>query len=242
LAVRRYSKRDRNVADLIADFDTSSSFPFPSLSAAASGPSLLDDNQTKFLDSFFDGVSTDHFNYNNNFSDNMANGAGLGPDLDEWLATAMGATTSLGAKGGSIDLLEKGIQHQDALGTLDTVHTCGCGDTCQCIGCAAHPYNDATQEYVRSAYESMNQPPTNGNITSQLTLTDPISALTAHTPSSTTFGNDEEQTPLYASDFVFGDVLVLDGPCGAECECLVCTSHRQPVIPCGGGERMVDQA
>lgn len=39
--------------------------------------------------------------------------------------------------------------------TMDTIHTCTCGDTCQCIGCAAHPYNDATQDYVRSAWASM---------------------------------------------------------------------------------------
>jgi hypothetical protein len=31
-------------------------------------------------------------------------------------------------------------------------HECGCGEGCQCIGCAAHPYNEATQEYVRSAW------------------------------------------------------------------------------------------
>ncbi|RQM06162.1 hypothetical protein DH86_00003395 [Scytalidium sp. 3C] len=37
----------------------------------------------------------------------------------------------------------------------DSIHTCYCGDGCQCIGCAAHPYNDATQDYVRSAYASM---------------------------------------------------------------------------------------
>ena len=147
MTVRRYSKRDRNIADLIADFDTSSSFPFPSLSAAASGPSLLDDNQTKLLNSFFDEILP-IITTTTNFFDNMVNGAELGPDLDEWLRTAMGATASLRARAGSIGLLEKGIQHQDAPGTLDTVHTCGCGDICQCIGCAAHPYNDATHEYV----------------------------------------------------------------------------------------------
>ncbi|KAK1989021.1 hypothetical protein LZ30DRAFT_696791 [Colletotrichum cereale] len=41
------------------------------------------------------------------------------------------------------------------MGTESTSHTCGCGDGCQCVGCAAHPYNDATQDYVRSAYLSM---------------------------------------------------------------------------------------
>lgn len=38
-----------------------------------------------------------------------------------------------------------------------TSHECGCGDNCQCVGCAAHPYNDATQDYVRSAWNSMSE-------------------------------------------------------------------------------------
>ncbi|SZF04779.1 unnamed protein product [Blumeria hordei] len=40
-------------------------------------------------------------------------------------------------------------------GILSTSHKCTCGDNCQCVGCAAHPYNDATQDYVRSAWHSM---------------------------------------------------------------------------------------
>lgn len=36
-----------------------------------------------------------------------------------------------------------------------TSHMCTCGEACQCVGCAAHPYNQATQDYVRSAWESM---------------------------------------------------------------------------------------
>ncbi|KAG6067812.1 hypothetical protein E4U32_002755 [Claviceps aff. humidiphila group G2b] len=38
-----------------------------------------------------------------------------------------------------------------------TSHHCSCGDTCQCVGCAAHPYNEATQDYVRSAWNSMKE-------------------------------------------------------------------------------------
>ena len=34
---------------------------------------------------------------------------------------------------------------------LGTIHECNCGPGCQCIGCIAHPFNDATQEYIRSA-------------------------------------------------------------------------------------------
>ncbi|RFU29821.1 hypothetical protein B7463_g6516, partial [Scytalidium lignicola] len=46
---------------------------------------------------------------------------------------------------------------------LDSFHTCHCGDGCQCIGCAAHPYNEATQNYVRSAYSSMLLEPTSSS-------------------------------------------------------------------------------
>lgn len=40
-------------------------------------------------------------------------------------------------------------------GSAWTSHQCTCGDACQCVGCAAHPYNEATQNYVRSAWSSM---------------------------------------------------------------------------------------
>lgn len=39
--------------------------------------------------------------------------------------------------------------------SIGTSHRCTCGDGCQCVGCAAHPYNEATQNYVRSAWSSM---------------------------------------------------------------------------------------
>jgi hypothetical protein len=141
-------------------------------------------------------------------------------------------------------------------GNMDTVHTCSCGDTCQCIGCAAHPYNDATQDYVRSAWASMSleppselytngQPPptTNGNTPMQPQSVDQVSSPTAHTPSSTTSGTGDEQS-LSASDFFFvnypftgddgcgGDTMSC--PCGDDCQCLGCTIHRQPGMPCGG--------
>ncbi|KAK6087658.1 copper fist DNA binding domain-containing protein [Seiridium cupressi] len=38
----------------------------------------------------------------------------------------------------------------DTIG-LGTIHECNCGPGCECIGCIAHPFNDATQEYIRSA-------------------------------------------------------------------------------------------
>jgi hypothetical protein len=142
-------------------------------------------------------------------------------------------------------------------GTMDTIHTCHCGDTCQCVGCAAHPYNDATQDYVRSAWSSMSleqsgetytngQPAANGNGNGSIQVQpqngDTVASPTAHTPSSTTSGNGEEQN-LSAADFFFVNYpFTSDGcggdtqscPCGDDCQCLGCTIHRGPAMPCGG--------
>lgn len=141
--------------------------------------------------------------------------------------------------------------------SLDTVHTCSCGDSCQCIGCAAHPYNDATQDYVRSAWSSMNieQAPgeiyANGHSNENGHPAPPagetVASPTANTPSSTTSGNGEEQS-LSASDFFFvnypfsseegcgGDTESC--PCGDDCQCLGCTIHQQPPVPCEGEKDM----
>ncbi|KAB8288173.1 hypothetical protein EYC80_010179 [Monilinia laxa] len=66
-------------------FDSNSTFPFPSPTAPAPGPPLLDDSESNLLDSFFDGVSSDHFNYDffSNTQDEGAAGAGAG-ELNGW--------------------------------------------------------------------------------------------------------------------------------------------------------------
>ena len=55
---------------------------------------MLDDNESKFLDSFFDGVSSDHFNYD--FFNNAPDGSELGLGWDELPPTFMGTTSSFG--------------------------------------------------------------------------------------------------------------------------------------------------
>lgn len=76
-------------------FDTSSTnFPFPSPPAPAPGPSLLDDNESKFLDSFFDGVSSNHFDYN--FFNNGSDGAEIGMGWDELPPAFVGTSSSYG--------------------------------------------------------------------------------------------------------------------------------------------------
>jgi hypothetical protein len=141
--------------------------------------------------------------------------------------------------------------------TNDTIHTCSCGDTCQCIGCAAHPYNDATQDYVRSAWSSMaperrtselytngQYSNGNGNGNGNVAADGSHGVETVPSPTaSTASGNGEEQS-LSASDFFFVNYpFSPDGcggdtqscPCGDDCQCLGCTIHRQPPsMPCGG--------
>jgi hypothetical protein len=92
----RFYKLCKISADTSADsFDTSSSnFPFPSPTAPAPGPSILDDNESKFLDSFFDGVSSDQFNYD--FFNNPPDGSELGLGWEELPPTFMGTTSSFG--------------------------------------------------------------------------------------------------------------------------------------------------
>jgi len=89
-------KLQHTSADSATDsFDTSTShFPFPSPTAPAPGPSLLDDNESKFLDSFFDGVSSDQFSYD--FFNNHPDGSELGLGWDELPPTFMGTTSSFG--------------------------------------------------------------------------------------------------------------------------------------------------
>jgi hypothetical protein len=80
--------------DLRTDaFDGSSDFPFPSPTAPAPGPSLLDDDESKYLDSFFHGVSSD-LNYD--FFTNQPDGSELGLGWNEMPPTFMGTTTSFG--------------------------------------------------------------------------------------------------------------------------------------------------
>ncbi|WQF86109.1 Putative copper fist DNA-binding domain-containing protein [Colletotrichum destructivum] len=137
-----------------------------------------------------------------------------------------------------------------------TSHTCGCGDGCQCVGCAAHPYNDATQDYVRSAYFSMQEDSygvTNGangvNGHSESVVANGTGVHTSgdaggsppapQTPSDAASGLSEEQA-LSASDFFFvtypfsgegcaGETLSC--PCGDDCQCLGCSIHNNSPVP-----------
>lgn len=119
------------------------------------------------------------------------------------------------------------------------LHSCGCGPTCQCIGCAAHPYNDATQEYVRSAYaEPVSPPDAYGVVYPPVFPADDNAAVLEQAASAkespSEGGSMAEEQSLSPSDFFFVSYpLSGDGcggdttscPCGDGCQCLGCTIH-----------------
>ncbi|EPE32569.1 Zinc copper-regulated transcription factor [Glarea lozoyensis ATCC 20868] len=142
--------------------------------------------------------------------------------------------------------------------SMNTIHECSCGDSCQCVGCAAHPYNEPTQDYVRSAWQmSMNQssgdvytnghqpttPLTNGNGhgMNQSQNGDLVASPTAN--SDTTSGTGDEQN-LPAENYLFVNYPFTDNcagdmttcPCGDDCECIGCEIHRRPLGNCCGTE------
>jgi hypothetical protein len=125
----------------------------------------------------------------------------------------------------------------------NTFHTCSYGNTCQCIRCATHPYNAATQNYVRSTFDLAHKPSTS------TTSTDPLGAHAngnghrhsngeehsppvVETPSNSSVV--EEQT-LPALDYFFINYAFPSDscggntnscPCGDNCECIGCMFHR----------------
>jgi hypothetical protein len=49
------------------------------------------------------------------------------------------------------------MYNQQASQPEDEMHNCGCGDSCDCLGCVAHPYNNRTVTYVQSLRDVMSQ-------------------------------------------------------------------------------------
>lgn len=73
--------------------DSGSNHPYPSPTAPAPGPSLLDDNESRFLDNFFDGVSSDQFSCD---LFNLDDGTNLGLGWEDLPPKFVGTSTTYG--------------------------------------------------------------------------------------------------------------------------------------------------
>ncbi|KAF3398526.1 Protein GRISEA [Penicillium rolfsii] len=67
----------------------------------------------------------------------------------------------------------------------DTSHDCSCGDDCQCLGCAAHPFNNTTRQHVQEMGVMMTF---NGD--------DPTPEAMANTYNPPSFTNNAATTPM----------------------------------------------
>ncbi|KAH8666359.1 hypothetical protein BX600DRAFT_435766 [Xylariales sp. PMI_506] len=134
----------------------------------------------------------------------------------------------------------------NSFSTADSIHQCECGPGCECIGCAAHPYNNATQEYVRNAWQSQAfiaqseslDGIANGKPVIYATTNGGDSPPTIPTPTSDTppggLSGDEDFTmnEFPSNEFFHvnyqwttcaGDQSVC--PCGDDCACVGCQVH-----------------
>ncbi|POR31484.1 Protein GRISEA [Tolypocladium paradoxum] len=174
----------------------------------------------------------------------------LQPEQWRQFMSAMNFGQPVAAPPGTYGMAGPGSFHPPSTpnGTPWTSHQCTCGDSCQCVGCAAHPYNEATQNYVRSAWNTMAEDrpkvqahtnglgnDVNGNASSSHErsasrmsdgVTTPVTAraegtvspTAPQTPSDAASGISEEQT-LSANDFFFVSYPFGDACAGDTASC-----------------------
>ncbi|KAI0386289.1 hypothetical protein F5Y04DRAFT_119806 [Hypomontagnella monticulosa] len=115
-------------------------------------------------------------------------------------------------------------------GNSYTNHVCDCGPDCQCIGCAAHPYNQVTTQYVREAM-AFQEFSVNGKLDTSNSIRDPPLAVGETSPPPTHSPSDAESPGandlnLSPSEFLFVDYSSGMCACGDDCACVNCMIHR----------------
>ncbi|KAI0434197.1 hypothetical protein F5Y09DRAFT_281113 [Xylaria sp. FL1042] len=115
-------------------------------------------------------------------------------------------------------------------------HHCGCGEGCQCLGCATHPFNSAMQEYVLSALQdgqSISPSLSSGDIHGAVNGTSETSPGVLASPvADGSPASEAGSTGM--NDYLF--VAYCPGspqscPCGDECACVGCMIHCEPRSP-----------
>ncbi|KAI1651211.1 uncharacterized protein F4817DRAFT_178877 [Daldinia loculata] len=116
-----------------------------------------------------------------------------------------------------------------------TSHVCHCGPECDCLGCPAHPYNQATCQYIRDVM-AFQEEPVDGNIDTGNSIPDPPLAVgEASPPPPPTHSPVDTESPgandlnLSPSEFLFVDYGHGMCGCGDDCACVNCMIHRDPL-------------
>ncbi|KAI0863936.1 hypothetical protein F4860DRAFT_23569 [Xylaria cubensis] len=126
-----------------------------------------------------------------------------------------------------------GIETTAAVPDSYTGSQCGCGEGCQCLGCATHPFNSAMQEYILSAMQdeqSISPSLSNGDNNGVPNMTNEVSPSILPSPIAEPSPVSETGS-MGMNDYLF--VAYCPGspqscPCGDECACVGCMIHCQP--------------
>lgn len=133
-------------------------------------------------------------------------------------------------------------------GGAGTIFQCSCGESCQCIGCLAHPFNSQMFQYVNNAYSGsgVSSPragtaglsaveASGGQAQTTAAGQDHAPETTAKTPSEGSPTLEEQSLPPMDYFFVNMPISGICGgsyescPCGDSCECPGCLVHNVPL-------------
>ncbi|KAI1091061.1 hypothetical protein F5B19DRAFT_460183 [Rostrohypoxylon terebratum] len=113
-----------------------------------------------------------------------------------------------------------------------TNHVCDCGPGCECLGCASHPYNQVSIQYVREAM-ALQESMSSGSANTPTPIADP-SLVGEASPPPNNNSPAEADSPganelnLSPSEFLFVDYGSGMCGCGDDCACVNCMIHRDP--------------
>ncbi|TVY49612.1 hypothetical protein LOCC1_G000370 [Lachnellula occidentalis] len=216
LAVQRPSMGSSKPPNLDMPFGYSfdantSNFPFPP--PTAPGPSLLDDNESKFLDNFFDGVSSDQFDYN--LFTNAPDGADAGFGWDELPPTFMGTTSSYGQQPeiGNHALpdinfnnsMSTHVKAEPPIPTTTSADVLAAAATYLQNGSNSRPHSMGDGTLFQG--QDISRPPTNGHSRPQ-SMSHNTGTSTRQYPMSHGRASADEYPPEnYFSDMVFGNQI-----------------------------------
>ncbi|KAI0178646.1 hypothetical protein GGR52DRAFT_265248 [Hypoxylon sp. FL1284] len=116
--------------------------------------------------------------------------------------------------------------------TFDTTHNCSCGPACNCLGCLAHPFNNATLQSVHETMMMMRNSYTNGKADISNGVADPLLPGSKLSPSPAQSPSDTESLNAGESIVSTDRFLFVEYPdpcmCGDNCSCVNCMIHREP--------------
>ncbi|KAI0601055.1 hypothetical protein F4775DRAFT_589744 [Biscogniauxia sp. FL1348] len=92
-----------------------------------------------------------------------------------------------------------------------TAHQCGCGSDCQCVGCTAHPFNEATRDYIRSAMDSQYDTTATAEEYAKSIITEARKSMSISTPPASLPPNGDGSSPSPTSEAASSDNII-SGP------------------------------